>query len=155
MNLSRAKILLTSLLLLVLAAIPRQADAKRTPVPRIYMFGFAASLNDSIVHFTDIQPVDSAWIETRNGFLLGRENYSYQLRDYIAHNLGLPHRTCIVVYAMKKEKLEKKFIKLRQRYTKVSRKIPACDVRYIGSADFTFQPIDMSVEESAPEETKK
>ena len=37
---------------------------------KVYLYGFAASFNDSTVYFTDIQEVDSAVID-RSGFLYG------------------------------------------------------------------------------------
>ena len=58
------------------------ASAKNKVVPKIYVFGLSASFNDSIVYFTEIQEIDSAWINDKNSFLLHRNNYSYQLRDY-------------------------------------------------------------------------
>ncbi len=48
-----------------------------------YIFGFASSFNDSTVYFTDVQKVDSAYFTRKNKFLVSRENYSYQLRDYL------------------------------------------------------------------------
>jgi len=68
---------------LAVLGIASTASAKKVAVPKMYMFGFAASFTDSIVHFTDIQEVDSAWIDTKSKFLLSREEYSYQLRDYL------------------------------------------------------------------------
>ena len=70
------------------------ASAKKVITPKVYMYGFAASFNDSIVHFTDIQTLDSVWIDSKTGFLLGRENYSFQLRDYLGSQ-QMPQRTCI------------------------------------------------------------
>ena len=69
-------------LLFILAALVATttlyAAGKKT---RVYVYGFAASFNDSIVYFTDIQTLDSATIASKSGFLYGRDNYSYQLRD--------------------------------------------------------------------------
>ena len=56
------------------------ADNKCT---KLYMYGFAASFNDSTVYFTDIQEMDSVWTNTKTGFLYSRDNYSYQLRDHL------------------------------------------------------------------------
>ena len=57
------------------------ASAKKEPVPHIYMFGMAASFTDTIVFFTPIQQIDSAWIDTKSELLQERQAYSYQLRD--------------------------------------------------------------------------
>lgn len=48
-------------------------------------------------------------------FLVSRENYSYQLRDYLA-NIGEQHRTCMVEYNTDPKKLEKAWNKLYSRY---------------------------------------
>ena len=42
----------------LLIAVSMQA---KDEMKRIYIFGFASSFNDSIVCFTDVQAVDSAW----------------------------------------------------------------------------------------------
>ena len=64
----------------LLIAVSMQA---KDEMKRIYIFGFASSFNDSIVCFTDVQAVDSAWLNSKNHFLVSREYYSYQLRDYL------------------------------------------------------------------------
>lgn len=134
-----------------------QATAKNV-VTKTYIFGFAASFNDTIVHFTDIQAVDSAWTDSKTGFLQGRENYSYQLRNYLGSQLQMPKRTCIVVANPKKEKLEKIFIKMRRLYTGENRKKKKkkdtqrhFDVRYISSSDFHFLPVNMNIVEESGE----
>ena len=137
-------ILLAALLLLGASGI----SAKKTVVPRMYMFGFAASFNDTIVHFTSVQAVDSAWMDTKTKFLLGRDNYSLQLRQYLADQEQMPSRTCIVVYGLKREEVEKKLLKMRHLYTtpknakKKSRQ--HFDVRYVDDQQFQFKAIDMS-----------
>ena len=68
------------LLLIVSAHIG--VSAKVVCVPKLYAFGFSASFNDSIVYFTDIQEIDSAWINEKTKFLISRDNYSYQLKNY-------------------------------------------------------------------------
>ena len=56
---------------LVLAAalfvgiVPLKIEAKHVVVPKMYMFGFAASFNDTIVHFTNVIEVDSVWMESK------------------------------------------------------------------------------------------
>ena len=75
---------------------------------KTYAFGFAASFNDSTVYFTDIQVLDSAWLNEKNDFLVSRDNYSYQLRDYLASEQQMPRRTCIVYAGKNKKKVEKK-----------------------------------------------
>ena len=128
--------------LLIAVAIPTEMQAKRMKVPKMYMFGFSASFQDSIVYMTDVQEVEGAWYDTKTKFLMGRQHYSYQLKDFLANNKQQPNRVCVVMYALTRKEAEKKFIKLRKEYTiKAKGKY---DVRYLTTADFQFQPVDMS-----------
>lgn len=80
---------LTAVAFLACMALP--ASAKM--VDKVYVFGLAASFNDSLVYITDIFEVDSAYIEdNRTHFLLNRGDYSYQLRNYFRQKgMGRPH----------------------------------------------------------------
>ena len=129
----------------VMLALGSAAEAKKTMAPKMYMFGIAASFNDSIVYFTNIQEVDSAWIESKNKFLLDRGNYSLQLKEFLAKKMQLPQRTCIIYYNTKRTKLEKKFIKIRQLYIRPKkRQTNRFDVRYLEEGEFTFKALDAS-----------
>jgi len=128
-------------------------QAKRVCVPKMYMFGFAASFNDTIVHFTDVQAVDSTWIETKNKFLLQRDTYSRQLRSYLS-NQGMPHRTCIVLFNKNRSKLEKKYLKMKRLYSPSKDGQAHYDVRDLTIGDFTFSSVPL-VEEEAPAKSKK
>ena len=146
---------LTMAVLLSVSAFATVATAKNVVVPKMYMFGFAASFNDSIVHFTEIQAVDSVWIDSKTKFMAGRENYSYQLRDYLADKAQMPHRTCVVFYNQDRQKLEKEYLKMKRIYTtgrkkekkkdKTTRKSNN-DLRILSSSDFLFHTINMGVE---------
>ena len=124
-----------------------------TKCTKLYMYGFAASFNDSTVYLTDIQEVDSAWTDSKTGFLYSRDNYSYQLRDHLK-NLGVAHPTCVTVYAKTRKEIEKKYVALKRRYTTKGN----YDVKYIASNEFGYYPITPSEEEikmEAPEKKKK
>ena len=128
--------------LLIAVAITTEMQAKRMKAPKMYMFGFSASFQDSIVYMTDVQEVEGAWYDTKTKFLMGRQHYSYQLKDFLANDKQQPNRVCVVMYALTRKEAEKKFIKLRKEYTiKAKGKY---DVRYLTTADFHFQPVDMS-----------
>ena len=113
-------------------------SAKSLKTNQVYMFGFSASFKDSIVYVTDIQHVEGAWIETKNKFLLGRDNYSYQLKNYLTDSLSRPDRICMVFYALKKKKAEKQYLKLMKKYKK------GYEVRYLNAREFKFDAVDMS-----------
>lgn len=75
----------------------------------VFMFGIATSFNDSIVYITDIQEVKGAYVEdTREKFLVNRDEYSYQLRNHCAE-LGHAHRTCTTFWATTRKDIEKKY----------------------------------------------
>ena len=107
---------------------------KQTP---IYIFGFAASFTDSLVHFTDIQFVEDAYTDKKTGFLYNREDYSQQLREYLKQK-GEPSPTCVTCYAKNRKKIEKKYIKLRHRYTRGGK----YEIQYIDKSTFSYQPVE-------------
>jgi len=130
-------------------------EAKPQKEAHIYLFGFSASFKDSVVYMTDIQDVQGAWTDDKTAFLLGRDNYSYQLKDYLTQQLQLSDRVCMVFFAKNKKKAEKLYLKIRKKYTAPARKskkgdAPTAspyDIRYINQQDFKFEPIDMSPEQ--------
>lgn len=120
-------------------------------IKRVYIFGFASSFNDSTVCITDIQAVDSAWLNTKTHFLVSRENYSYQLRDYLEAQ-GYQHPTCMVSYGTTLKTVKKKWDNLLARYTakpKIKKRkrnkkvdaIPNYQVKKIGMDQFIFQAV--------------
>ena len=126
------------ILLLVVALIALGASAKPIKTNQVYMFGFSASFKDSVIYVTDIQNVPGAWIESKNKFLLLRDEYSRQMKDYLEEKLQQEKRVCVVFYYLKKKKAEKEFLKLMKKYKK------GYEVRYVNEKDFKFEPIDVS-----------
>ena len=119
--------------IMVLASLSTFAENKARTV---YMYGFAASFNDSTVYFTEIQQLDSAYVDSKTKFLHSRENYSYQLRDYLGAQ-GFKNATCITSFAMTRKEAEKKYLKLRKRYLEKGN----YNIKYLKEQDFRFQPI--------------
>ena len=126
----------------LMAAGTMKVQAQDVKVPQAYMFGFVASFNDSTVYFTNIQQVDSVWVTKKKQFLAGRNQYSNQLREYFAQQRNMPNRTCVVVANVDRKKLEKKYIKMKNKYLVKSKK--PYDVRNISENDFKFEAVDMS-----------
>lgn len=110
--------------------------AKNKQYPKVYMYGIAASFNDSTIYFTDIQAVDTVWLDSKTKFLINRNDYSYQLKNYF-ENIGLPHRTCVVTYALKRKDIEKKFQKTRNKYVKKGK----TELKYINKQEFQFKSV--------------
>lgn len=130
--------------LLALAMSATVAGAKQRQTQKICIFGMAASFTDTIVHFTPIQELDSVWMDKKKRFLLGREEYSYQLRDYLSAQLTMPRRTCVVVYGLKRKKVEKKYARMMRLYGRPAKNGHRYDVRHIDGTDFRFHAVDMS-----------
>ena len=126
------------ILLLAVTLLTVKASAKIEMTNNIYMFGFSASFKDSIVYTTDIQNVEGLWIDTKNNFLLNRDEYSHQLKVYLTEKLKQENRICMVFFYDKKKKAEKEFLKLMKKYKK------GYEVRHVSAAEFKFEPIDMS-----------
>lgn len=130
------KNVIAALTLLVVASSFVGVSAKIVCVPKLYAFGFSASFNDSIVYFTDIQEIDSAWINDKTDFLVSRDNYSYQLKNYFT-NIGQEHRTCVISFALKRKDIEKKYKKMKGKYVKAGE----FSIKTLGKNDFQFTTI--------------
>ncbi len=113
-------------------------EAKPLKTNKLYIFGFSASFKDSVVYVTDIQNVQNAWIESKNKFLLGRDQYSGQLKSHLSEKHNLPGRVCMVFYALKKKKAEKLYLKLMKKYKK------GYEIRYLNANEFRFESVDMT-----------
>lgn len=109
---------------------PLHAKIECTPV---YIFGFSASFTDSLVYMTNIQRLDSAWVDTKTDFLIDRPIYSDQLQSYLEAK-GLENRTCVVFFNVKKKKAEDRFNEIKKSYGKDS----AVIVKMLETSDFKF-----------------
>ena len=136
------------LLLIALCIAVFTTSAAREKQKQVFMYGVAVSFNDSTVYLTDIQPMDSAVVVGKCHFLYGRDNYSYQLRDYLKE-IGCTTPTCATTYALSRKDIEKKFLATRKRYGggKYS-------VKHITPTEFKYQLISVD-EEVAAEKLKK
>ena len=123
------------ILTLVVALTALTASAVNKP-EKVYMYGFAASFNDSTVYFTSLQEIDSVYIDSKTKFLYSRDNYSYLLRDYLSAH-GAENYTCTTVFALNRKAAEKKYAKLRKRYTQGGK----YTVKDLSKTDFFFVPI--------------
>ena len=95
----------------------QNAEAKIKQKP-VYMFGFATSFVDSLAFITDVQYIDSSYIDTKTKFLIGRNMYSLQLQMFLAKNEGCEHSVTSIFFGNKKEKMEKKMLSVRRRFEK-------------------------------------
>lgn len=115
-----------------MALCPLCASAKYK-AQTVYVYGFSASFNDSTVYFTDIQKIDSAYVDSKTTFLYGRAYYSDELSDYLS-TLGLEHPTCITSFSKDLKDIKKKYLKLRKMYLKDNN----YNIKYIKEEDFKY-----------------
>lgn len=134
----KQRIFLLSLVALATTALWAGNINKKT-----FLFGFVTSFNDSVVYFTTIQETDSAWTDKKTKFLYSRDNYSYQLRDYM-RSQGVANPTCVTVYALKRKKIEKKYAAMVKRYEKNG----YYTIKYVTPTEFTYNTI-------SPDESEK
>ena len=132
------------ILMTLLFCVAMGAEAKRVQPKHMYMFGFAASFKDSVVYMTEIQDVKGAWYDTKSKFLLGRDNYSAQLKEHFKEKLLMPDRVCMVLFSKSMKKAEKKYLKLRKKYLSNKKHTSTYEVRYVTTQDFKFEPVDLS-----------
>lgn len=133
------------LFLLLLLGMGADASAK-VKVNRVYMFGFAASFTDSVVYVTDIQTLDSAYIDTKTGFLQERSLYSAQLQFFVEKQYQIPYATCVVFYNPSRKKLEREYLEIKGRYGKdpgLLLKLLGGDVfRFVAEEHYADEPAD-------------
>lgn len=136
-----------------------EVSAKKRLIKKVHMFGFSASFRDSVIYFTNVQAVDNVWMDTKGNILLGRNSYASQLKNYMTNSLGMPHRTCIVMFAEKRKDADKKLLKLKRKYTEKAK--DKYDIRYLTDTDFSFQSLNLdesdfeeAVEEKQPKNRK-
>lgn len=110
-------------------------DKNTTGPTKVYMFGFSASFNDSLVYITDIQEADSVLIEPKTNFLVNRTAYGNQLQFFLNDHKERPNTTCVVFFNRKAEDLRKKYNKIVKRY----RNNNATILKTLSQDEFRFQ----------------
>ena len=110
----------------VFAKDDEKKESEKKVEKDVYVWGVSISFSDSIVYFTEIQHVEGAVLE--NKFLPNRHMYSYELKDYMSFEEGMPGRTSFVIFADKRATLAKKELKIKKRLVEQEGKT----VRYLG-----------------------
>lgn len=132
------KIIKTLMVVAACAMMSLPGLAKSDEKEGVYMFGVGAAFGDSIVYFTDVQFVEGKNM-VKNSFLEARNQYSYQLENYLENVKNLPNRTCAIFFSEKKSKIEKKFLKLRKKYEGDA----ANSFRMLDVSEFKFQRFEL------------
>lgn len=112
---NKYKFLLVALLgIASLASFAAPKDKKDDGPKRVYMYGVSVNFNDSVMYMTDVQYLDSV-VVNKDGSIQNYSNYSTQMKLYLEGVLGKSHQTCAVIYSDDRNKLEKRFVKMRKR----------------------------------------
>jgi hypothetical protein len=98
------------------------AFGKKGEQKGVYVAGVSASFTDSLIYFTDIQLMDSIALD-KEGFLPDRQQYSYQLKNYLESRNSKSKRTCFIYFDTNKAKLEKTLKKMKEMYQKSGKSI--------------------------------
>ena len=80
-----------------------------------YLFGVSFSHSDSVVYFTEIQPLEGVKLQSRSRILPDRQHYAYELKDYMNFAEGKPGRTSAIYFAKNRKKLEKIEAKVKKK----------------------------------------
>jgi len=115
-----------------------QATTAKSVEKTAYIFGFAASFNDSTVYFTDIQEVKGAFMQEKTKFLVNRDEYSSQLHKYL-ENQGNKYMTCVTCYAFDRKDAQKKYDKMMKKYTVKAKN--RFIIKEIKSPDFVYEGV--------------
>lgn len=93
-----------------------------------YLFGVSYAYNDSIVYFTEVQPVEGIKLKSHSRILPDRQHYAYELKDYMNFTEGKPGRISVIYFAKSRKKLEKVEAKVKKKILHKDNRT----VRYLG-----------------------
>lgn len=99
----------------------------------IYMFAYGTSFNDSTIYLSTVEVVKNATLEQKTNFLNNRSSYSNAFKQFLDVKYSGIHTTA-VFFNVKREKLEKMYLKIR-RNTQKSRTMRLVEV---SASDFRF-----------------
>lgn len=132
-NVMTLKKFLSAAFCLLLCAAPGYAQKQGKTV---YAFGYATCLGDSAIYLSTIQPLDSAQLQPKTGFLLHRSAYTAQMQQTLNGKYG-KHFTCAIFFSDNQKKIEKEFSKIRHE----AEKTDGCTLQILPLADFRFTAI--------------
>lgn len=99
----------------------------------IYMFAYGTSFNDSTIYLSTVEVVKNATLEQKTNFLNNRLSYSNAFRQFLDVKYSGIHTTA-VFFNVKREKLEKMYLKIRRNTQKSKAmrlvEVPVSDFRF-------------------------
>ncbi len=131
------KILFLAVLMLCslgVSAKEKNKKVKRPAIRPVYLYAVSTSFNDTVAYVTDIQRVDSAYMEKKH-ILGGLRDYVQQVEAHYKQK-GEPRRLNTVFFKKDRKKAEKKYVKLRKKFTKMGYAIKA-----LPEGEFSFKSV--------------
>lgn len=99
----------------------------------IYMFAYGTSFNDSTIYLSPVEVVKNATLEQKTNFLNNRLSYSNAFKQFLDVKYSGIHTTA-VFFNVKREKLEKMYLKIRRNTQKSKAmrlvEVPVSDFRF-------------------------
>lgn len=99
----------------------------------IYMFAYGTSFNDSTIYLSTVEVVKNAALEQKTNFLNNRLSYSNAFKQFLDVKYSGIHTTA-VFFNVKREKLEKMYLKIRRNTQKSKAmrlvEVPVSDFRF-------------------------
>ncbi len=86
-------------------------------VPQMYAYSVAQTPMDSVVYITDVLILKDAQMTKKTKFLVGRQDYSAQFKNFLAE-IDQPNRTCATMYNLDHKKAFKEYDKLKKSLMK-------------------------------------
>lgn len=108
---------------------------KAPKMQSVAMFGVGISFTDSVVYETEIQMLDSVWVNPDHDFLEDRTLYSLQLQ-YFMEQQGVKNAVCTVLFSKKQSSLQGKWEKIRKRHTQSETQ----RFKIVPLSEFRFKP---------------
>lgn len=109
-------------------------EAKKKLQP-VYLVGYAFSIIDSTAYQTQVQYMDSTWVDSKAKTLYYRVNYTIQFQSFLEGKMNCSNVVCAVMFDKKRARLEKKLQRIHRHQQKNG--VQKFDV--IPSATFQFQ----------------
>jgi len=105
------------LIVFIVSLIPSftfaQKKQESIDVQRIWAFGFAENMNDTLVYLSPVQELEGAELQKGTNFLMFREDYALQIKQKLESTYPGSYITSII-FAQSKDKAEKKYLKVRR-----------------------------------------
>lgn len=99
----------------------------------IYMFAYGTSFNDSTIYLSTVEVVKNVTLEQKTNFLNNRLSYSNAFKQFLDVKYSGIHTTA-VFFNVKREKLEKMYLKIRRNTQKSKAmrlvEVPVSDFRF-------------------------